>query len=432
MVLIHLLVMGLMGMVVTGTATDRANSMIAISGGKFVCRTDLPEWRQYWELYNRCWSERHVESTSVDGDFIHLRQMLYDIVLSNHTKVFECNVGVIAGYSLIGERAWLRGDLQLAYRSYQMAMIFVYTLRFKQTIPTRFELEWRVSRNDIVRSIQHLKSLTHMDTQVASWVSPAYRDQSLRIGIVSMCAYPENHPLILKQITLLNRKGYAAKHGYNAVVSLTHPLGPSSTVDVQHSKLAFMHGLMITDAYDWLMWTDCDSIIVNHARTIDSIIHQHASADTQLLITEELLGMSSANWIIRNSDWSRSFLSRAFDIANSELPLFGDQDAIISLAVGRGSSDPHVTVIPQSEINAYDALNAHYMGSEGYRPGDLLVTFPQCRDVGCNELFQAAYDASHDNGESMASLLAANRTMAQLRVFGPADYLLAANHSTDN
>jgi hypothetical protein len=169
------------------------------------------------------------------------------------------------------------------------------------------------------------------------------------------------------------------------------------------------------------MWMDCDSIIINHEVSIDAIISAFSGPESHLLITEELLGLSSANWIIRNSEWSLRFLEDAFRIANDELPLFGDQDAMISLAIGKGSLDPHVTIIPQNTINAYDALNAWAMGGGGYEPGDLLVTFPQCQDTSCNALFYEAFKASEDNGYNISRTPVIDRTLAQLRVFGPPD-----------
>ncbi len=52
--------------------------------------------------------------------------------------------------------------------------------------------------------------------------------------------------------------------------------------------------------------------------------------------------------------------------------------------------DGHAKVIPQRELNAYDHLNAYTMDVDGYKWGDLLVTFPQCKDDSCNGIFRLA------------------------------------------
>lgn len=49
--------------------------------------------------------------------------------------------------------------------------------------------------------------------------------------------------------------------------------------------------------------------------------------------------------------------------------------------------DAHAAVIPQFELNAYDALNALTMECDAFVEGDLLVTFPQCKEAeGCRIL----------------------------------------------
>ena len=170
-------------------------------------------------------------------------------------------------------------------------------------------------------------------------------------------------------------------------------------------------------------------------------------AEVNLLITEEGWGLSSANWLIKRSAWSMNFLHDALTAAHVELQLFGDQDAMILHLMNRylwhllgnvfqlfplsttcfhfflhdyflkdpfcnagtfcvctygplGRSleavqevnlenvkdplDSHAAIIPQFELNAYDALNALTMECDTFVEGDFLVTFPQCKDAeGC-------------------------------------------------
>lgn len=145
-----------------------------------------------------------------------------------------------------------------------------------------------------------------------------------------------------------------------------------------------------------------------------------------LLITEEGWGLSSANWLIRASDWSIDFLERAFLLCHADMPLFGDQDAMIHLLLNPGALsldvtgdplDPHAVIVPQRELNAYDALNAHFMGCDAFEEGDLLVTFPGCKDpAACNPLFELA--AAYSNGSfSLEHEIA--RSAASIRLFGP-------------
>lgn len=155
--------------------------------------------------------------------------------------------------------------------------------------------------------------------------------------------------------------------------------------------------------------------------------------DIDLLITEEGWGLSSANWMIRRSAWSINFLESAFALCHKQMPLFGDQDAMIHLlfnthALRHGfQGDPldrHAVVIPQRELNAYDALNAHYMGCDSYQDGDLLVTFPGCKEAkACNPLFRLAFAHAADqvagDGGSTAQDSPEPDPMAHVRLYGP-------------
>merc|ERR1719203_868542 len=78
--------------------------------------------------------------------------------------------------------------------------------------------------------------------------------------------------------------------------------------------------------------------------------------------------------------------------------------------------DPHAAIIPQHEINAYDALNAFYMEADAYSQGDLLVTFPGCKEAGaCNPLFRMA--ASRGRGDALQP--GQEQSWPYVRVFGP-------------
>merc|ERR1719277_2349822 len=97
---------------------------------------------------------------------------------------------------------------------------------------------------------------------------------------------------------------------------------------------------------------------------------------------------------------------------------------------GEGALEPHAVVIPQHEINAYDALNAFYMEADAYKDGDLLITFPGCKEAGaCNPLFRLA--AAHARGD-VGRRADADGPAAwpHLRVFGPPDQAAALFESS--
>jgi len=459
------------------------------------------------------------------------------------------------------------GEAGLAYRLLQLALVFIFTLRNANRIPEGPGEAWGISEQSVIPAIMQMRK--GQESRMRRWlsraapISPSFRDHSLRIAVVSICAYPPNHTLALTKVTPANRDAYAQRHGYALRLHLEPPVIGAHGLGLQHAKLATVLSYLQAGDFDWVAWLDCDSIIMNMDRTLDSIIYQYAQRvdppgeemsapicgaaapgpedgseidlsgdwldswvpadlqeaapvrlrhlrppqggagddgdgvaieasaeqfgsaagrlrgaeleldfpggtlrgsvsargdvhdgasrvewengavwrrrnaaacrdpcrrlgpdecrveldpDVNLLITEEAWGLSSANWLIRRSAWSIDFLHAALNSAHVELQLFGDQDAMIlnlmnrqaleAAATGAGSrggglgADPldrHAVVVPQFELNAYDALNSLTMDCDCFVEGDLLVTFPQCKDPeGCNDVFNLAAEYAGD------------------------------------
>lgn len=495
---------------------------------------------------------------------------------SNLSDILNCNVGVVAGYYLLarlvlpvavesfGTVGADEGEAGLAYRLLQLALVFIFTLRNANRIPEAPGVAWGVSERFIIPTLMRMRKgqvrKAQKWLQHAVPIAPEFRDRSLQIAVVSICAYPANHPLALPSVTPPNRDAYTSRHGYHLRLHLEPPILGAHGLGLQHAKLATVLAYLQSGKFDWVAWFDCDSIIMNMNRTLDSIIYQYAqqvpeeisgsvaepplpvcgahnvrpdlsgqwldswvppdlrqdalvsiyqtfegrvvasspqfgeapgvvgedesvelefdgsalrgriildAEDTphtvpvrlewdngaiwsrlgtprslegapcrepcvepgpdcaaeldpkmNLLITEEGWGLSSANWLIRRSAWSMEFLHAALTAAHVQMRLFGDQDAIILhlmnedalRAVCSGddvafTSDPlsrHASVIPQFELNAYDALNALTMECDTFVEGDLLITFPQCKDAeGCNDVFNLAAAYASDLDKSL-------------------------------
>ncbi|CAE8742394.1 unnamed protein product [Polarella glacialis] len=537
----------------------------------------------------------------------------------NISDVLTCNVGVVAGYYLLARLVSPlaidsfglaggapEGQAGLAYRLLQLALVFIFTLRNANRIPEGPARAWGVTEHVIIPPIMQMRRgqdvRLRSNLQHSVPIAPGFRDTNLRIAVVSICAYPVNHPLALPKVTPPNRDAYTRRHDYALRMHMEPPVIGAHGLGVQHAKLATVLAYLQSNEFDWVAWFDCDSILMNYERTLDSIIYQYAQrkvetpsskkrlppvcgqtpnpddqvkgiagrwldswiqeehrdeaavllspsasqeggvvasaaqfgsaqgrleeealvldfpdgplrarivreASTQrlewengavwtrqveeaeqdqdqdqeatgdqcrepcrepsdpgcgpelldpevdLLITEEGWGLSSANWMIRRSAWSMEFLHDALTAAHVEMSLFGDQDAMIlhlmnrqALEVARRSPgdprelakdpiDQHAAVIPQFELNAYDALNALTMDCDSFVEGDLLVTFPQCKDAeGCNDVFELAADYAKDTEKPLIRDAGAwwlrregppqwprynERSSPALRVFGP-------------
>jgi len=556
---------------------------------ELACELWRPVWRRYHEAYTHALQTANSEAGPEQRAAVRseLAQALSQRT-ANISDVLSCNVGVIAGYYLLARMASpaaveslgafgaSEGEANLAYRLLQMALIFIFTLRNGNRIPDGPGMAWAITEQAIIPAIMQLKKghdwLQRERLRRSVPISPSFRDRSLHIAVVSICAYPPDHPLALPKVTPPNRDAYTRRHGYELRLHLEPPVLGAHGLGVQHAKLATVLAYMQSSDFDWIAWFDCDSIFMNLERTLDSIIYQYAQQrgpskgeveeeeevgiapapicgapagppdvsgewldswvppdmqdeaavqirqspdgtlqaaarqfgeaagrvdedasleldfeggalkgrviveeddahgnyavrlawengavwdrrkesqqarqsrrrpcrepclepglgctaeldpDVDLLITEEGWGLSSANWMIRRSAWSLKFLHDALTAAHVEMKLFGDQDAIIlhimnqqalgaaagaapgSLELTEDPLDRHVAIVPQFELNSYDALNALTMECDMFVEGDLLITFPQCKDAeGCNDVFNLAADYGKAQDKPTAS-----------------------------
>ncbi|CAJ1443449.1 unnamed protein product [Effrenium voratum] len=249
---------------------------------RFDCREDGGAWSTYRELVE--YGRQGVFDPSQGADLA--RELLLSLAerTANVSLILQCNVGVIAGYHLLARRYVAAGDDWRAYRLLQLALIYVFTLRNALRVPELAARDWATRTDRIVSEIKILKERLNQEQQRRflrlPQVDPTTRVNGLRIAIVSICAYPPDHKLVLRNITPENRQAYGNVHGYDVHVHYEHPM-PGAGVHIQHSKLQLVADYLRSGRYDWVAWFDCDSIIMNLNRTLDSVILRYARRDAR-------------------------------------------------------------------------------------------------------------------------------------------------------
>ena len=205
------------------------------------CAVEAVEWQEYHSAYEAAARATALgESAERDVARAALAEQLL-LRTSNVTDVLSCNVGVIAGYYLLARLVSqeavdtmglfggaAEGQTGLAYRLLQLALVFIFTLRNANRIPTGPARAWGVNEHLIIPAIMHMRRGQELkrqtDLRKLVPISPRFRDPNLKIGIVSICAYPEDHPLALPKLTPANREAYAERHGYQLRMHLEHPV----------------------------------------------------------------------------------------------------------------------------------------------------------------------------------------------------------------
>jgi galactosyl transferase GMA12/MNN10 family len=130
------------------------------------------------------------------------------------------------------------------------------------------------------------------------------RNDKLRIAILSIAVGQEWNEL--KKITFANKGEYSDRWDYDFHYS-------EVTLD-ESRPIAWSKILLIEKylpLYDWIFWSDADSLIMNFTISLDSFVSELTTQhDEKIIIGEDYNGINSGSFFIRNDEWS-------FNIINS-------------------------------------------------------------------------------------------------------------------
>lgn len=355
---------------------------------------------------------------------------------------FSCSLGVAAAYRTL---AWahsssgrsavemaLPNGVSLLRRSYQVALRFhhlanVWVTHVWEKFARREgeggwahyeesyidDSAWPIGIRQLNMEMTHIqRTLEDTGNGKATghrprWVDapPSYRDRKLRLGITSLCAYPEGHPL--PRLAASNHQAYAARHGYKYVLE-TEKLATERPP--AWGKILLLQRLLQTeDEIDWWLWFDCDTFVMNMTVTLDSLLHRYcrragsteaaAALDPSIhmVVAEDGAMLNSGTFLLRNSDWSKAFLQRVWgpkDSVWTEHPWWENAAIIWDLLrpnsekFRAGAAGPEdwsrddtegiypreVRLMPQFEFNSYHIATAGRVHDK-WTPGKFALAF---------------------------------------------------------
>jgi hypothetical protein len=182
-----------------------------------------------------------------------------------------------------------------------------------------------------------------------------------RIAIISL--YDARYKSI-GRYSDLNKMAYAIKHGYTFIAY--HDVLDTKRFAPWSKLLALKQQL---DAFDWLFWSDADSLIMNNTVKLESLIDE----SYDIIITKEAATgvLNTGSWLIKSSAWSKKFLTKM--ITTDQLDLTQgryDQAAFAYFYLHDPSIQSHIKILPQRAMNS--CLNQ--TGGK-YQPGDFIIHF---------------------------------------------------------
>jgi hypothetical protein len=180
-----------------------------------------------------------------------------------------------------------------------------------------------------------------------------------KLGILT--AYDQ--PLApLAQWAVPNKQRYCDLRGYNhlALTSGFDAFRPPAW-----SKVKFLREHL--PRFDWLFWSDIDSLITNYTIRLEDLIDDHYD----LVITMEdpgvgVYNLSTRQLLFRNTDWSLRFLDEIYAQTQFIDSRLWEQRALIHLWEKSDLSE-HIKVVAQKSFNSYP---------NNWQKGDFVLHFP--------------------------------------------------------
>lgn len=175
-------------------------------------------------------------------------------------------------------------------------------------------------------------------------------------------------------IGFANKQTYAALHGYDFIISHDR-LDPSR--DTYWQKLRILNQTLLTNKYEWVLWTDADALIMNTAVKLEDLVDdQH-----DLIISYDWFSnvVNSGHFLLKNSQWGRDFLNRVYSYSEFITHKWPDNQAIIT-DVERYPT--RVKIVQQRIMNSY--LSSYYTDHRvtysrmHYEVGDFILHLAGC------------------------------------------------------
>ena len=275
-----------------------------------------------------------------------------------------------------------------------------------------------------------------------------------RIAVVTLCAYDAaDSPLA--SLSMHNKVEYAARHGY-AFFGETSVADASRNAKwnmisllQKYLQLPDDDAATARNKYDWVFWMDCDSFVMNPAVKLEDLLdrvlvrregdvssesggsaREGPAADVlhgcggeeeeprvggtddasdgatassavefvgpDLVLTEDGTMLNGGFVAVRNTRWSRHFLSTAWgDDSNMFIRHVWNEQATMQFIVHHMSPAQrhrHLRYLTQPECNAYAVEFTDSAVHEAYVAGDFIVAFSGCRTflsaAECNTLIR--------------------------------------------
>jgi hypothetical protein len=159
-----------------------------------------------------------------------------------------------------------------------------------------------------------------------------------------------------------NKQAYAERHGYTFIQE-----GQLLNYDRHPSWNKILWVINHLPYYDWVFWSDADSLIMNDKIWLEDII---LDTGEDLIITQDENGLNCGQFFARKSFWTIEFLEKVWAQDQFIDHQWWEQAAITHLLQTVPEYRSHVRLADQRLFNSYVTPYVYT-----YLPGDFLIHF---------------------------------------------------------
>jgi len=167
--------------------------------------------------------------------------------------------------------------------------------------------------------------------------------------------------------TTLLKEDYCTQHGYDFAWA-TDKLDDRPP---QWSKILIMLDRIEIPRYDWVVWMDADSIIMNFDIKWHEVIKQHSAFEDEMLIESDDNGLNTGVFAVRASAYMYQVFTHLYSMDQFINHKWFEQGAVHHLFETDKQFRDHVKIVQRRTFNSYSS------GTEGlYQPGDFILHTP--------------------------------------------------------
>ena len=144
-----------------------------------------------------------------------------------------------------------------------------------------------------------------------------------------------------------NKRLYCQQHGYDFICG-----GKSldRSRPIPWTKILIILQTMENSNYQWIFWTDADSLIMNMSFKLEDFIQE---SENNLILTKDISNINTGEFFIRNCEWSRNFLKAVYGHTECINDAWWEQQGLINELEKNPEWWSLIEVIPQRLINSY-------------------------------------------------------------------------------